>query len=67
MYSFLLKGVVLTKNNDIEIVVWDVVYVEKETIQHLVLQCHYAKFLWRALQISSGLYPPYSISHIIGN
>ena len=41
--------------------------MKNETIHHLFLECHYAKFLWRASQFSSGLYIPHSISHIFGN
>jgi hypothetical protein len=38
--------------------------MKNETIQHLFMECHFAKFIWRAVQFSFGLYPPNSISHI---
>jgi len=31
------------------------------------VECHYAKFLWRAVQFSFGLYLPHGISHIFDN
>jgi len=31
-----------------------------ETIQHLLFECHYAKFLWRAVNIVFGISPPQS-------
>ncbi|MFB5604543.1 MAG: hypothetical protein ACE5RK_09090, partial [Candidatus Nitrosomaritimum aestuariumsis] len=34
----------------------------EETIQHLFFECHYAKFLWRALQITFGIHSPTSIN-----
>ena len=38
-----------------------------ETIQHLFLDFHFAKFIWRVVHISSGINPPLSISHMFGN
>jgi hypothetical protein len=38
--------------------------MKNETIQHLFMDCHYAKFIWRAVQFSFGFNLPTSISHI---
>ena len=38
-----------------------------ETIQHLFIDCHVAKFLWRAVQFAFDLNPPRSITHLFGN
>jgi hypothetical protein len=64
----LLKRVVLTKNNLVRRN-WNgslrcCFCIKNEPIHHLFLECHYAKFIWRAVQLSFGLYPPNSISHI---
>ncbi len=68
---YLLEGVVLTKDN-LARRNWNsslrcCFLIKDETIQYLFLEYHYAKFLWRALQISFGLYSPHNISHIFGN
>ncbi|WVZ62710.1 hypothetical protein U9M48_012421 [Paspalum notatum var. saurae] len=57
-----LCGVVLTKDN------WEKrnwqgnkscsFYSCNETIQHLFFNCHYAKFLWRAVHVYYGIPPP---------
>jgi hypothetical protein len=67
---YLFKGVVLTKDN-LTRKNWNgslrcCFCIKDETIQHLFLECHYAKFLWRALQIFFGLYPPHNISISLG-
>jgi hypothetical protein len=38
--------------------------MKNETIQHLFIDCHYAKFVWRAVQFSFGLYLPGTISNM---
>ena len=38
--------------------------LKNETIHYLFMECHYAKFVWRTVQFSFGLYLPNSISHI---
>ena len=68
---YLLKGVVLTKDN-LARRNWNgslrcCFCMKNETIQHLFVECHYAKFLWRAIQFSFGLYLPHGISHIFDN
>ena len=65
---YLLKGVVLTKDN-LASRNWNgslrcCFYMKNETIQHLFMECHFAKFIWRAVQFSFSLYPPNIISHI---
>ncbi len=65
---YLLKGVVLTKDN-LARRNWNgslrcCFCVKNESIQHLFIDCHYAKFLWRAVQFSFGLYLPSIITHI---
>lgn len=68
---FLLNGVILTKDN-LAKRQWNgstkccfcSLY---ETIQHLFFDCHFAKFIWRAVHISSGINLPSSISHMFGN
>jgi hypothetical protein len=68
---YLLKGVVLTKDNLTRRNWYGGLKccfcMKNETIQHLFVECHYARFLWRALQFSSGLYTPLSISHMFEN
>lgn len=65
---YLLKGVVLTKDN-LARRNWTgnlrcCFCTKNETIQHLFIDCHFTKFIWRAVQFSFGLYIPTSISHI---
>ncbi len=66
---YLLKGVVLTKDN-LTRRNWNgnlrcCFCMKDETIQHLFIDCHNAKFIWRAsLQFSFGLYLLSSIWHI---
>jgi hypothetical protein len=38
-----------------------------ETIKHLFFNCQHAKDIWRVVQIATGLTPPRSIRHILGN
>ena len=68
---YLLKGIVLTKDN-LTRRNWNgslrcCFCMKNESIHHLFFECHFSKFLWRAVQFSFGLYPPYSISHMFGN
>ena len=64
---YLLKGVVLTKDN-LARRNWNgslrCFCMKNETIQHLFIECHYAKFVWRAVQFSLGLYLPTTISNM---
>ena len=68
---YLLKGVVLTKDNLVKRN-W---HGNKkcgfcnsdETIQHLFIHCHFAHYMWRLLYCCFGLRPPRSIKHVFGN
>jgi hypothetical protein len=40
---------------------------QNETIKHLSLNCHHAKIIWRVVNIATGLTPPKSVSHMLGN
>jgi hypothetical protein len=65
------KGVVLTKDN-LAKRKWKgsmkCVYCNcNETIQHLFFQCEFARFIWRIVELVSGLKPPQSVSHLFGH
>ncbi|XP_066160362.1 uncharacterized protein [Oryza sativa Japonica Group] len=65
---YLLKGVVLRKDN-LARRNWNggltcCFCMKNETIQHLFMDCHYAKFIWRAVQFSFGLHLPRSMPHM---
>jgi len=38
-----------------------------KTIQHLFIDCHVAKFLWRVVQFAFNLNPPHNITHLFGS
>jgi len=38
--------------------------MQDEIIQHLFFDCHYAKFMWRAINFSFGLDTPRSVQHM---
>ena len=68
---FLFNGVTLTKDN-LAKRQWNgstkcCFCNMDETIQHLFFDCHFAKFIWRVVFISSGINPPSSISYLFGN
>jgi hypothetical protein len=68
---YLNKGVTLTKDNlvrrnwmgNTKCVFCDC----EENIQHLFFDCHYAKFLWRALQFTFNIQSPMSINDMFTN
>lgn len=65
---YIRKGVVLTKDN-LGRRNWqgDKIHVfcsGNESIQHLFFDCHFAKFIWRAVHISFGVVAPKSIDHM---
>jgi hypothetical protein len=37
-----------------------------ETIKHLFFRCLYASFIWRLIQISTGLRPPRDVNDLFG-
>ena len=68
---YLKRGVILTKDN---LARWNwngnkqcCFCFSDETIQHLFIDCHVAKFLWRTIQFAFDLNPPHSITHLFGN
>ena len=67
----LKRGVILTKDNLIRRN-WNgnklcCFCSSDETIQHLFIDCHVAKFLWRVVQYAFDLSPSQSITHLFGN
>ena len=68
---YLNRGVILTKDN-LARRNWNgnklcCFCSNDETIQHLFIDCHVAKFLWRAVQFAFDLNPPRSITYLFGN
>ena len=68
---YLKRGVILTKDN-LARQNWNgnkqcCFCSSDETIQHLFIDCHVAKFLWRAVQFAFDLNSPRSITHLFGN
>jgi hypothetical protein len=37
---------------------------QPETIQHVFFDCHFAKFLWRAVQVTFNIDVPLSVAHV---
>jgi len=67
-FWYLKHGVVLTKDN-LARRNWNgskrcVFCSQDETIQHLFFDCHYAKFMWRAINFTFGLDVPKSVDHM---
>jgi len=65
---YLYKGVILTKDN-LARRQWKgdrkcCFCSTNETIQHLLFDCHYAKFMWRIVLISFNLKPPTSVHNL---
>jgi hypothetical protein len=65
---YLYKGVILTKDN-LARRRWQgdrkcCFYSSDETIQHLIFDYHYAKFIWRTVYISFNLKPPTCIHNL---
>jgi hypothetical protein len=65
---YLKRGVVLTKDNLISRN-WRggkqcVFCVQPKTIQHLFFDCHYAKFIWTAIQIAFNIQKHISVLHL---
>ena len=65
---YLYKGVILTKDN-LARRQWQgdrrcCFYSSNESIQHLLFDCHYAKFMQRIVQVLFNLNPPNSIHNL---
>ena len=68
---YLQRGVILTKDN-LARRNWKGSHKccfcnSNETIRHLFFDCHHAKSIWRIVHLATGLSPPISISHMLGN
>jgi hypothetical protein len=62
---YLYKGVILTKDN-LARRLWQgdskcCFCSSEETIQHLLFDCHFSRFVWRVIHISFNLSPPTSV------
>ena len=68
---YLQKGVLLTKDN-LRRKKWKgsqkCSYCNcNDTIKHLFFDCQHAKVIWRTVQVATGLTPPRSVTHMLGN
>ena len=68
---YLKRGVILTKDNLVRrnwIENKACCFCNKpETIQHLFVECHYAKFLCRAVHFVLGVPTPVNVEHLFNN
>ena len=68
---YLQKGVTLTKDNlakrNWQGSVKCCFCNSLETIQHLFIDCHFARFIWNTVHITFGIHPPSSISDMFGS
>jgi hypothetical protein len=67
-FWYLKRGVTLTKDNLVKRN-WNenkncVFCSKKETIQHLLFDCHFAKFIWRAIHVTFGIREPINVSDL---
>ena len=70
-FWFLQRGVILTKDNlarknwkgSLKCCFCNC----NESITHLLFDCHHAKEIWKIVYLATGLAPPRSISHMLGN
>ena len=68
---YLFKGVVLTKDNlarrqwrgSVQCCFCNL----SESVQHLFFDCHLAKFIWRAIQVSFSIPPPLNVQHMFSD
>jgi hypothetical protein len=68
---YLKREVVLTKDN-LARRNWNggkqcVLCSQLDTIQHLFFDCHFARFLWRAVQVTFNIDRPTSVMHMFNN
>jgi hypothetical protein len=68
---YLERGVILNKDNLIQRN-WRggkqcVFCSQPESIQHLFFDCHFAKFIWTAVQISFNIQKPLSVLHLFND
>jgi len=70
-FWFLQRGVILTKDNlarknwkgSLKCCFCNC----NESITHLLFDCHHTKEIWKIVYLATGLTPPRSISHMLGN
>jgi hypothetical protein len=65
---YIKRGVVLTKDN-LARHNWEgnrlcTFCAIQETIQHLFFDCHFARFIWRAVQVTFNIGVPNSVTHL---
>jgi len=70
-FWYLQRGVILTKDNLVR-KNWKgslkcCFYNCNESITHLLFDCHHAKEIWRIVYLATGLTPPRSVFHMLGN
>ena len=68
---YLKKGVTLTKDNLVKRQ-WEgdstcCFCRFKETIQHLFIDCHVARFVWKSVSMVFGVQPPTSVYNMLGS
>jgi hypothetical protein len=68
---YLRKGVILTNDNlpkkNCNGSKKSVFCLQDETIKHLLFQYRFSRSIWSIIQLASDLYPPHSVTNIIGN
>jgi hypothetical protein len=67
---YVYKGIILTKDN-LAKHNWDgskqcSFYSKDESIQHLFLDCYYARFVWGLIHITFDIQPPLNTNHLFG-
>jgi hypothetical protein len=68
---YLKLGVILTKDNLVKRK-WQGCTkcsfgCANESIEHLFLECHMARFIWNSAYITFGIWPPTSVSNLFGS
>jgi hypothetical protein len=67
---YVYKGVILTKDNLVKCN-WNGskqynFCCKDESIQHLFLDCYYARIVWGLVHITFGIQPPLNTNHLFG-